>query len=116
MAFEDVKESTDQIQQDTQEYLEQTEAYIQLKIFQVLMKMVVGSIQFIILGLLGSIIFLLLSIGLAVYLGEYLDNVIAGYLLVAGGYAVLGLILYVLRNSLNKRIIGRFSTLFFEQE
>ena len=116
MAFEDVKQSTDQIQQETQEYLEQTEAYIKLKIFQVMMKMVVGSIQFIVLGILGSIIFLLVSIGLAVYLGEQIDNKIGGYLLVAGGYAVIGLILYLLRNSLNKRIIGRFSALFFEQE
>ena len=116
MAFEEVKETADDIQKQTQEYLEQTEAYVKLKVFQVLMKIVIGSIQTLVLGLLCSIVFLLISIGLAVHLGEVLESALGGYLIVAGGYLILGLIIYLLRNSLNKMLISRFSTLFFEQE
>lgn len=116
MAFEEVRETAEDIQQQTQEYLEQSEAYIKLKIFQVLMKIVIGSVQTLVLGLLCSIIFLLISIGLAVYLGDIIENSLAGYLIVAAAYLIIGIILYLLRNSLNKKLISRFSTIFFEQE
>lgn len=116
MAFDGVKESTEDIQRQTQEYLEQTEAYVKLKVFQILMKIVIGSIQLLVLGALCGIILLLVSFGLAVHLGEVLDSALGGFLVVVAIYALIGLILYLLRNSLNKMIIGRFSALFFEQE
>jgi len=60
----------------------------------------------IVLLLLGCFTLLFLSTGAAIWIGKLLDSVYAGFFIVAGFYAVLGLLFYLLRDRLIKRPIS----------
>jgi hypothetical protein len=60
----------------------------------------------VVLLLLGCFTLLFLSTGAAIWIGKLLDSVYAGFFIVAGFYAVLGLLFYLLRDRLIKRPIS----------
>lgn len=60
----------------------------------------------IVLIILSSLVLLLASIGLALWIGEALGSLYNGFFIVAGGHLVLGLLLYVLRDRIIKKPIS----------
>lgn len=116
MALDDIKNELNSLQEEGQAYLEHTEHYVRLKIFQVLVKLVVGSTHTLIAVSLVSMVLLLFSFGLASHLGELYDNALIGYSMVAGGYVLIGLIIYLFRNSIKRVLIRRLSAIYFDEE
>jgi|GEM_PF-328046 len=71
------------------------------KIFTIVSNTVIGSV----LGFLGIVVFLFLSVGAAMWVGSLMENAYTGFFIVAGFYAVLGLFIYLLREKLIKKPI-----------
>lgn len=115
MAFEELKESTSKIQEETKAYVETTVQYYKLWGFNVLMKSTRMIVRFILLGFFLMIAFLFGSIAAALAIGDALDNIALGFLIVAGAYFVLIILLCFLRlRFVERQILRRFSKVFFK--
>jgi membrane protein implicated in regulation of membrane protease activity len=80
------------------------------------MKGVVSGSHKLILGFFLLIALLFLSVALAIYLGEYLDSIALGYLIVGGCYLILMFILSLfLKKFLEKKILNKASAQFFNE-
>jgi hypothetical protein len=114
MAFEELKESTQKIQEETKAYVESTVQYYKLWGFQFIMKSTRTIVKLILIGFFLLIAFLFGSIAAAMAIGDAMDNMALGFLIVAGGYFVLVILIMLLRLKFVERYILRtFSKLFF---
>ena len=59
-------------------------------------------VAWIIVGIFGIIVLLFLSLGAAWMIGEKMDNHAAGFFLVGGFYAIVGIVLYSIRDKFIK--------------
>lgn len=107
MAFEELKQDLVDAEADMRSYLENSDEYLRLKIFKVVMRHVTGITQFLLIGIgfVFALLFFSFTAGLA--LSEALDSYYSGF-------TVVGILLYVFREKLNANILKRFSTYYFE--
>lgn len=98
----------------TEDYIEASISYHKLDIFKKFMKGVVAGSYQIILGFFLLISLLFLSIAISIYVGELLDSIALGYLIVGAFYLVLMIILsFFLKKSLEKILVKKASIQFF---
>lgn len=115
MAFEELKESTRKIQEETKAYVESTVQYYKLWGFQFIMKSTRAIVKLILIGFFLLIAFLFGSIAAALAIGDAINSPALGFLIIAGGYFVLVLLILFLRLKFVERYILRtFSKLFFK--
>ncbi len=115
MAFEELKESTRNIQEETKAYVESTVQYYKLLGFQFVMKSTRTIVKLILIGFFLMIALLFGSIAASLAIGDAVNNMALGFLIVAGGYFVLILLIMLLRLKFVERYILRtFSKLFFK--
>jgi len=114
MAFEDLKQDLIGAEADMRSYMENSEEYLRLKIFKVLMHYVTSTARYLLIG--TGIIFSLLffSLGASLALSETLGNYYGGFIIIGGFYTVLGMLFYVFRKRLNTPILKKFSKYYFE--
>ena len=60
----------------------------------------------VLLGLIGVMFLLFISLGLAFLMAEWVENTAAGFGIVAGIYLVAGLIIYAIRNTTLRRFVS----------
>lgn len=60
-------------------------------------KTIAQIITILVLVSIASIIFLLLTVVVGLYLGDYLDSYPQAFLMISGGYFLIGLLFYLLR-------------------
>ena len=115
MAFEELKESTQQIQEETKAYVESTVQYYKLWGFQMVMKSTKMIVRFLLLGFFLMIALLFGSIAAALAIGNAIDSIALGFLIVGGFYFVVIVLLSFLRiKFVEKRFLQGFSKLFFD--
>jgi apolipoprotein N-acyltransferase len=98
--METIKDKAEELTDDIGDYIE---TYYKLKVLQLTDKAAnVASVSLasIMILVLGFFFMLFLGIGLGWWIGERLDNMVAGFCIIAGIYAVLILIVLVLRKNL----------------
>jgi hypothetical protein len=97
-----------------EDYIESSISYHKLDLFKKVMKgMVAGSYQ-IILGFFLLIALLFLNIALSLFLGELLDSIALGYLIVGGFYLLVTIICsFFLKGTLEKILVRKASIQFF---
>ena len=80
MAFEELKQDLIEAEADMRSYMENSEEYLRLKIFKVLMRYVTSTVQFLLIG--AGVIFSLLffSLGASLALSEALDSFYSGFI------------------------------------
>ncbi len=90
----------EQIVNEIKEYINLRTELLKLEITE--RSSVIGASIFSVLIVVVLILFFLFlgSIGLSIYLSEFVGNSYAGFLIVAGGYLLLGLILFLGRKKL----------------
>lgn len=116
MAFEELKESTQKIQEETKAYVESTVQYYKLWGFQFIMKSTRTIVKLILIGFFLMIAFLFGSIAAALAIGNALDSMALGFLIVAGAYFILVLLILFLRlRFIERPILRTFSKLFFSE-
>lgn len=114
MAFEELKENTEHIQEQVQSYIDTNLAYHKLRIFKVAMKSTTAILKFILIALCFGMVLLFCSIALALGLGNMLENNMYGFLLVGAIYLVVTLVLYLLKDIIIEGpILTKFSKIFF---
>lgn len=114
MAFDSIKEHSENIQDDAQAYFESSVDYYKLRGFKVAMKSTSMILKFTLILLGFSMFFLFCSLAAAFAIGIYLNNYAFGFLIVGGVYLVLTGILFLIKPKMIERsIIEKFSEICF---
>jgi amino acid transporter len=114
MAFEELKENTEAIQENAKAYVESSLAYYKLWGFKVAMKSTTLMLKFFLIALCLMIVLLFVSIAGAMALGQLFQSYPLGFLAVAGIYLVLALLLFLVKDKIVEGpILEKFSEIFF---
>lgn len=114
MAFEEFKQDLMGAEADMRSYVKNSDEYLRLKIFKVLMRHVTEITQILVIsiGFVFALLFLSVAAGLA--LSEALDSYFGGFILVGSFYVLVGILLYIFREKLNAPLLKKFSKYYFE--
>lgn len=111
--IDSINKTTGKITDSGEVYLKKSQEYYKLKIFQqITISISVVAKVLIIGGLLFSALFFL-AFSAALAIGEWLDNLALGYLIIGSFFIVLVLLAYLKRNIINQKIIQALSEKFF---
>jgi len=114
MAFEELKENTDAIQENAKAYVESSLAYYKLWGFKVAMKSTTLMLKFFLIAICLMIVLLFVSIAGAFALGNLFNSYPLGFLCVAGIYLVLAFLLFLVKDKIVEGpILEKFSEIFF---
>ena len=114
MAFEELKENTEAIQEKAKAYVESSLAYYKLWGFKVAMKSTTLLVKFLLIALCLMIVLFFVSIAGAMALGQLFDSYPLGFLAIAGIYLVLALLLFLVKDKIVEGpILEKFSEIFF---
>jgi hypothetical protein len=114
MAFEEFKENTEAVQQNSKAYLESSLVYYKLWGFKVAMKSTTLMLKFFFISICLSIVLLFVSIAAALTLGNLWDSYPLGFLSIAGIYFVLSVVLFLVKHKIVEgTILEKFSEIFF---
>jgi amino acid transporter len=114
MAFEELKENTEAIQENAKAFIETNIAYYKFWVFKVAMKSTTLILKFFLIAMCLMIVLLFISIAGAMALGQLFDSYPLGFLAVAGIYLVLALLLFLVKDKIVEGpILEKFSEIFF---
>lgn len=114
MAFEELKEHTNNIQDQAKAYMDSNLAYYKLWGFKVAMKSTTMILKFSLILLCFAMVLFFCSVAGAIAIGMALDNYALGFLIIAGFYLVAtGLLFLVKDKVVEGPILEKFSEIFF---
>ncbi|MBT8285092.1 MAG: hypothetical protein HKO75_06875 [Flavobacteriaceae bacterium] len=116
MVLNDLKYNISELDEHTNSYVKETVEYAKLKSFKLSMVIVTYFAKLFLLGIFGLLALMLLSLALSLALGTILNNTVYGFLIVGAVYLLLGVVFYLMRNSINRPILRIFSNHFFDDE
>ena len=113
MAFDELKEHTEDIQEQVHVYLEKSVAYYKLWGFKVAMKSTTMILKFTLILLCFSMVLLFCSVA-AFAIGKSLGSYAQGFLVIAGVYAVFTALLFLIKDKIIEgKVMENFSEIFF---
>jgi ABC-type sugar transport system permease subunit len=116
MAFEELKENAENIQDQLKSFTDANLAYYKLKSFKTVMSYSTTMLKILLLATCLMFVLVFCSIALAFALSAYFDNYVFGFLSVGGIYIVVMIILYLARNIIIEGpILKKFSKIIFKQ-
>jgi hypothetical protein len=114
MAFEELKEHTEDIQKQAKDYIENSIAYYKLWGFKVAMRSTTMMLKFALIAMSLSMVLLFCSIAGAFAIGEALNSYALGFLIVGGIYLALTVVLFLIKDKVVEGpILEKFSEIFF---
>jgi cytochrome c biogenesis protein CcdA len=114
MAFEEIKEHTEDIQKEAQSYIENSIAYYKLWGFKVAMKSTTMIFKFVLIAMSLTMVLLFCSIAVAFAIGNALGSYAFGFLIVAGFYLIVsGLVFLIKDKMVEGPVLEKFSEIFF---
>jgi hypothetical protein len=114
MAFEEIKENVEDIQDQAQAYIENNLSYYKLRAFKMAMKSATTILKFSLILLCFSMVLLFCSFALAYAIGDYLDSYSLGFLVVGGFYLIATGLLFLVRDKIVEGpLLEKFSEIFF---
>ncbi len=115
MAFEELKKDLLDADVNVRSYVKNSDEYVRLKIFKVLIRSITSIAHLLLIGSILLISILLLSFAASYGIGQALNNIYYGFLIVGLCYLLIALLCYFMRDKLNKPLIKRFSNYYFEK-
>jgi len=114
MSFKEFKNDLMELKTDVGSYIEHSDEYYRLKFFKILSKNVTGLLKFILIfvSLLFSLLFV--SFAACLWLSELMDSYFSGFIIVAGFYILIAILLYLFREQLNKPMLKKLSKYYFD--
>lgn len=117
MAFKTLSENLEESGAKAQEYIKNTSEYYKLRTFKTVTKGAISLVNFLVLGIFLLLVLLFVSIGVALWLNNVLENSYAGYFIVAGFYIVIMLLLVIFgKKPIEKILLLKFSDMFFDND
>jgi hypothetical protein len=114
MAFDKIKENTENIQDQAQAYFESSASYYKLWGFKVAMKSTTMILKFTLILLCFSMVLLFGSVAAALAIGVYYDSYAIGFLAIGGLYFIATLLLFLVKDKMIEGpILEKFSEIFF---
>jgi ABC-type multidrug transport system fused ATPase/permease subunit len=114
MAFEELKENSEYIQEQVHNYIENNLEYYKLRSFKMAMKSTTAILKFSLISICIVMILLFFSLAVAFAIGNYLNSYPYGFLIVGGIYVFFTIILFFMRDKiLEGPILEKFSEIFF---
>jgi len=114
MAFDKIKENTENIQEQAQAYFESTASYYKLWGFKVAMKSTTMILKFTLILLCFSMVLLFGSLASGIGIGSYFDSYGIGFLVDGGFYLIITFLLFLVKEKvIEGPILEKFSEIFF---
>lgn len=114
MAFEDIKEDLEKIQEESKALISSNIAYYKLWGFKVAMQSTTMILKFFLIVLFATLFVLFASLALAIVIGRAMDNYVYGFLIVAGFYLLLTILVSFIKPQIVEgKILRKFSEIFF---
>ncbi len=114
MAFDELKEHTNDIQDNAQAYFETSVAYYKLWGFKVAMKSTTMILKFALILMCLCMVLLFCSIAGALAIGKALENYTYGFLMIGAFYLVVSGFLFLIKDKIVEGpILEKFSEIFF---
>jgi cytochrome c biogenesis protein CcdA len=114
MAFEEIKEHTEEIQKEAQAYIENSVAYYKLWGFKVAMKSTTMILKFALIAISLMMVLFFCSIAGAFAIGNAVGSYALGFLIIAGIYLVISGLLFLIKDKVVEGpILEKFSEIFF---
>lgn len=107
--FDSLDETTDNAISRSEAFLKSSEAYYELKLFQMLSTSLTLLVKFCIVGALVLIALIFAAISLAIKFSDILNSSTLGYLSTAGIFLILALIAFGLRKPIENTIVKKLS-------
>ena len=114
MVFEELKQDLMGAEADMRSYIKNSDEYLRLKIFKVVMQHIAGISKFVLIGVSFAFALLFLSLAASLALSEALNNYFGGFILVGLFYILVGGLIYIFRQKLNAPILRKSSKYYFE--
>lgn len=111
--FEQLTETSSEAIQTTQEYIQSSQKYLKLKTFEQLSLSFSTLIRIMAIGSFVMIAFSFIAIASALAMSDYLGSPVYGFLVVAGIFLLLALVVYWMRNKITDAVISSLSNQFF---
>ncbi|GEM_PF-337877 len=115
MAFENLKENLSDVDTNVRSYIENSSEYYQLKAFKVLMKSVTSFSKVLLIGAMIMMILFMFSLAASFSIGQIIDNLAYGFAAVGVFYVIIGFIIYLLRDKIDKPLLKIFSNFYFDK-
>jgi len=112
--FESLNETTNKATDAAEKYANTSKEYFKLKVFQQLSLTLSLATKVLIIGGLMGLAFIFIAVAGAIAIGEELDSLPLGYLIVGIIFLILSIIIYSLRNRINTKVITAVSDKFFD--
>ncbi|MCX7550067.1 phage holin family protein [Xanthomarina sp. F2636L] len=112
--FESINDTSGKMADAGETYAKKTQEYIKLKVFQQISVSISYISKALIIGGLLFIALFFLAFASALAIGQWLENLALGYLIVSLLFIILTVIVYYNRKFIDKKIIKRISTKFFD--
>lgn len=114
MAFEELKENSEDLLNQAKSFLESNVSYYKLWLFKATMKSTTMMLKLFLLSVMLVIVTIFFSIAAALGIGYALDNFAYGFLIVGGIYLVVSIIVYKIQDDIVEGpILKKFSEFFF---
>ncbi len=114
MPFEKLSENAEDIQKQTQAYIENSLAYYKLWGFKVAMRSTTMMLKFSLFAIALLMVLLFCSVAGAFAIGNALGSYALGFLIIAGIYLVVAGLLFLVKDKIVEGpILEKFSEIFF---
>jgi len=115
MAFEDIKEQIDHVEEGVKSYVKNSLDFYKLQSFRSMMKGITMATKLLLIGSMAFIALLFLSLSAAFWVASILGSTAEGFLIVGGFYVLVGLIFFLMRKKVEKPLLKQFSKFYFEE-
>ena len=116
MPLENLKEKTENIQDNLKNAVDSSIAYYKLWLFKVLMKSTSMVVKVLLMLMFFMMFVFFASIALALYLGQLMESNVLGFMSVGGIYIVLSFIVYLIKDKIVEgNILEKFSKIYFNE-
>lgn len=115
MAFNEIKDNVDDLKSETKAYVDKNVEYYKLLGFKIVAKTTTMFVSYTLVLLIFAFVLLFGSIAAGFAIGTSIGSTSLGFLIVAGAYLLIGIIVLLLKDKLiEKQILKSFSEMFFK--
>ncbi|NAS13732.1 hypothetical protein [Poritiphilus flavus] len=114
MVLDELKKDLTAADADLRSYFENSEEYLKLRVFKVLMRAITSGAKVLLVGSVALLTLFLLSLATSFGIGQLLNNTFYGFLITGGFFILVTAVCYYFRNRVNGPLLRRFSSYYFD--